>query len=307
MPNRLNAWRFEVGLLMNEEQSSETVSKQSPARVGVILADLGKLNLSALKYLIVHLNTLQHSIEFELLAPNSNDPFLVALSHEKVADRDKCRDMLSSFRDRIVQQFDHERKEYDLADASLPANFVVVSLAKFSDEHYGLKAGPVQVQALGNWERSMAPPSILEFIIVLLMRQGASFVTPSLSKSVHLGTKGCLFDFTADLGEARYKALQSFICGDCRERMHGAGAVNLASDLEHMLDLKWLGEPSDPHCPAGIVAKLGYNLFLTKRIEPTRWETFVSVLRDEGTKEFVKIVFAILLAAILLRLGLKGN
>src|ERR1700688_406409 len=86
MPNRLNAWRFEVGLLMNEEQSSETVSKQSPARVGVILADLGKLNLSALKYLIGHLNTLEHSIEFELLAPNSNDPFLVALSHEKVAD-----------------------------------------------------------------------------------------------------------------------------------------------------------------------------------------------------------------------------
>jgi hypothetical protein len=292
---------------MNEEHSSETVPKQTPARVGVILTNLGKLNVTALKYLIVHLNTLQHSIEFELLAPDSKDPLLVALSYEKVADRDKCRGMLTSFRDRIVQQFDQERKEYDLADGSLPANFVVVSQAKFSDEHYGLKAGPVQVQALGNWERSMAPPSILEFIIVLLMRQAASFVTPSLSKSVHLGTKGCLFDFTADLGEARYKALQSFICSDCRERMREDGAVNLASDLERVLDLKWLGEPSDPHCPAGIVAKLGYNLFLTKGIEPTRWETFVSILRDEGTKEFVKIIFAILLAAILLRLGLKGN
>jgi hypothetical protein len=153
----------------------------------------------------------------------------------------------------------------------------------------------------------MAPPSILEFIIVLLMRQAASFVTPSLSKSVHLGTKGCLFDFTADLGEARYKALQSFICSDCRERMREAGAANLAPDLERMLDLKWLGEPSDPHSPAGIVAKLGYNLFLTKGVEATHWESFVSILRDEGTKEFVKIAFAILLAAILLRLGLKGN
>jgi hypothetical protein len=153
----------------------------------------------------------------------------------------------------------------------------------------------------------MAPPSILEFIIVMLMRQAASFVTPSLSKSVHLGTKGCLFDFTADLGETRYKALQSFICSDCHARMRDAGAVNLAGDLERMLDLKWLGEPSDPHCLAGIVAKLGYNLFLTKGVEPTRWESFVSILRDEGTKVFVKIVFAILLASILLRLGLKGN
>jgi hypothetical protein len=292
---------------MNNTNSSQNASGDNPARIGVVFADLGKLNVTALKYLIVHLNTLQRSIEFELLAPASNDPLLVALSHDKVADRDICRDMLSSFRDRIIKQFDEERKAYDLADGSPPTNFVLVSLAKFSDEHYGLKAGPVHVQALGNWERSMAPPSILEFIIVLLMRQAASFVTPSLSKSVHLGTKGCLFDFTADLGEARYKALQSFICSDCCERMRKAGAANLANDLERVLDLKWLGEPRDPHCPAGIVAKLGYNLFLTKGIEPTRWETFVSILRDEGTKEFVKIVFAILLAAILLRLGLKGN
>lgn len=151
----------------------------------------------------------------------------------------------------------------------------------------------------------MAPPSILEFIMVMLMRQAASFVTASLSKSVHLGTKGCLFDFTADLGEARYKSLQSFICSDCRERMHVAGAVHLAADLERVLDLKWLGEPEDPHCPAGIVAKLGYNLFLTRGVEPTWGETIRSILRDEVTKEFVHLVGAILLAALLAVLGIK--
>lgn len=63
----------------------------------------------------------------------------------------------------------------------------MISLAEFSDEHYNLKE--VQVQALGNWDRAMAPPSILQFILVLLMRQAASFVTAKLSKSVHLGTK----------------------------------------------------------------------------------------------------------------------
>src|SRR5438874_11993120 len=65
------------------------------------------------------------------------------------------------------------------------------------------------VLALGNWMRHMAPRSILEFIVVLLMRQAASFVVPALSKSLHLGTKGCLFDFTSELTEARYKALRS--------------------------------------------------------------------------------------------------
>jgi len=44
------------------------------ARVAVILTASGKLNAAALKYSIVHLNTLQSSIEFEILSP---DPFSV--------------------------------------------------------------------------------------------------------------------------------------------------------------------------------------------------------------------------------------
>src|ERR1035438_9560143 len=124
MPNRLNAWRFELGLLMNEQHSSETIAKQSPARVGVILADMGKLNVTALKYLIVHLNTLQRSIEFELLTPDSTDPLLIQLSHEQIVDRDKCRGMLPTFRDRIVKELQREQTEYDLTDQSFPTNFV---------------------------------------------------------------------------------------------------------------------------------------------------------------------------------------
>jgi hypothetical protein len=286
-------------------EDSEAVPS-APARVGVILADLGKLNVTALKYLVVHLNTLQTSIEFEILSPNPDDEVLVTLGNGNVVDRDKCRSMLPNFQERITQFFGAEQKAYDLADPSLPVNFVVISLAKFSDEHYGLKEKHVQIQALGNWARQMAPPSILEFIVVLLMRQAASFVVPALSKSLHLGTKGCLFDFTSDLAEARYKALQSFVCSTCRLRMQQNGAVQLADDVARVLDFSWLGIPSAPHCPAGIVAKLGYDLFLTKGITPTFWETVRSILRDEATKEIIKLVFGILLAVLLLRLGLKA-
>jgi hypothetical protein len=278
-----------------------------PAKVGVILADLGKLNVTALKYLVVHLNTLQTSIEFEILSPNPEDELLVTLGKGKSVDRDKCRSMLPAFRERMIRFYNAEQETYDLADPSVPDNFVVISLAKFSDEHYGLKEKHVQVQALGNWARHMAPPSILEFIVVLLMRQAASFIVPAVSKSLHLGTKGCLFDFTSDLAEARYKALQSFVCSACRSRIQENGTSHLADDIARVLNFSWLGIPSDPHCPAGIVAKLGYNLFLTKGIEPTTWETIRSILRDEATKEIIKLVFAILLAALLLRLGLKEH
>src|SRR5450631_17691 len=293
--------------MQRKEDADTEMANPAPAKVGVILADLGKVNVTALKYLVVHLNTLQASIEFEFLAPDSDDPLLLSLAKDNVVDRETCRSMLPHFRERIMRQFEKEQAEYNLADRSLPDSYVVISLTKFSDEHYGLKAGHVQVQALGNWERQMAPPSILEFIIVLLMRQAASFNVASLSKSFHLSTKGCLFDFTSDLGEARYKGLQSFLCSVCRARMQEGGETHLADDLARVLDLKWLGETSDPHCPAGIVTNLGYDLFLTKGIKPTLWESTRSVLRDEGTKEVIKLIFAVLLAALLLRLGLKGN
>ena len=292
---------------MNETLPEASTPVPETARVGVILGDLGRLNVPALKYLIVHLNTLQKSLEFELLSMDSSDPLLALLRHGRVVDREQCRGMLPGFRDRVLEQIGQEQQQYDLADMSLPQGFVVISLARFSDEHYGLKSGEVQVQALGNWDRGMAPPSIFEFIITFLMRQSASFLAPSVSKSVHLGTKGCLFDFTADLGETRYKALQSYVCNVCRRRLSSAGAEHLADELVRVLDSKWMGALSDPYSPAGIVSNLGYNLFLTKGITRTWGELIRDGLRDEGVKEVVKIIGTILLAALLLRLGLKAG
>lgn len=89
--------------------------------------------------------------------------------------------------------------------------------------------------------------------------------------------------------------------------MQQSGAVHLADDIARVLDFGWVGTTSNPHCPAAIVAKLGYDLFLTKGIQPTFVENIRSMLRDEATKEIIKLVFAILLAALLLRLGLKEH
>jgi hypothetical protein len=284
-------------------QSKPDVPRTS---VGVILAELGKLNVTALRYLIVHLNTLQSFFKFELLdIDTETEPLLRILRQGEAVDRDKCRAMLGDFAARVTAQIAEDQQAYGLADRSIPQGFVVITMARFSDRHYGLKEKAVQIQALGDWERSMAPPSILEFIITLLLRQAASFAAPSLSKSVHLGTKGCLFNFTADLGEARYKALQGFVCSACRRQLQGDNAGEMADELVKVLSMDWLGELDDPHCPAGIVKKLGYDLFLTQGIKPTWTEAIRGTLRDEGTKEFVKLIGGLILAGLLIWLGLK--
>lgn len=278
-----------------------------PTRIGVVFGSLGKLNVSALKYLIVHLNTLQRSFEFEIFTEMIADPLITLLGQTGMVDRDKCRGMLASFHGRMMEHIAKEAEEYGLVDHSLPVGFVLITMARFSDAHYGLKSGFVQVQALGDWDRKMAPPSIFEFILTLLLRQAVGLAAPSLSTSIHLGTKGCIFDFNPDLGDARYKALQGYVCSVCRARLRNDGLEYVADEVVQVLDMQWLGKVEDPHCPAGIVAKLGYNLFLTQGIKPTLWESVRAGLRDEGTKELVKLIGGVLLAALLIWLGLKAT
>lgn len=300
-------------LLEHTEVKPATIQLEPPSakpkavtRVGVIFADMGKLKLSALKYLIVHLNTLQGSIEFELLSVTPFDELLELLKPDKLVNREHCRSLLPAFYERTEATLKREQADYKTFDLSLPDGYVVISRSCFSDEYYSTKLKKVAIQALGNWERKMAPPSILEFIVTLLIRQAASFACPPLGKSNHLSTKGCLFDFTADLSEAKYKALQSYICSACRGRLEASGNAALPDDLLHMLDSRWLGKLDDPFSPASAVAKLGYDLFQTKGLEPTLWERIVSGLRDEGLKEFLKLVGAILLALLLAKMGLNS-
>jgi hypothetical protein len=215
--------------------------------------------------------------------------------------------MCPNFYNRMFEQIRQAQRGYELADSALPQGFILITMARFTDAHYSLKEEKVQIQAWGNWERGMSPPSIFEFIITQLLRQAIGFAASSVSKSIHLGTTGCLFDFTPNLDDARYKALQPFVCSVCRERLKADGLLHVAEDVLPVLGLNWLGNLSNPRSPASIVAKLGYNLFLTQGIKPTWGEVTREKLRDEGIKQLVKVIAAVLLAGILLWLGLRRS
>lgn len=90
-------------------------------------------------------------------------------------------------------------------------------------------------------------------------------------------------------------------------RLADSGSTHLADDLVSVLDTKWFGVSSDPGCPAGIVAKLGYDLFLTRGITPTFRERARTLLLDQGTKQLLKLIAGGLLAAILFWLGFDAG
>jgi hypothetical protein len=95
---------------MNELASQPKKPNIVTTRVGVIFGDLGKLNVPALKDLIVHLNTLQRSFEFELLAVDMSDPLIALLRPGEAADRESCRVMLAGFQNRMIERVNLEQK-----------------------------------------------------------------------------------------------------------------------------------------------------------------------------------------------------
>jgi hypothetical protein len=284
------------------------------SRVGIVISRSSKLQIPALRYLLLHLNCLQRHFEYEVLPNEMPNSPLGAL------DSDTERVNRKEIKEKRVPEFlvayktflRNESAKYGLKQEP-PDNFVFISLATFDDEYYSTRSSykytqpnRMSVLALGNWDREIAPPSILEFILTLVVRESIAFVCPSLEGSIHLGTKGCICDFTSSLEEAKFKALEGFICEYCRSAIENDGFPGLPEAVTRILRKRWLGKRSDPGSPAGILANLKYDLFVTKGLTPDPWERFVTTLQEEGTKQLLDILAKVVFGIIVLYLAVHG-
>jgi hypothetical protein len=272
--------------------------------IGVILSPLGGLDSSALRFLILHLNALQRSFEYELLTCESGDPFIDLLSERDKKKRSDVEAQIPKFLSRYRKYLERLASQYGMK-CRQPDHFIVVSATRFSDNFYISHSQELSILALGNWKRYMAPPSMAEFIITLILRESVAIASPTLVEYRHIGTKGCLFDFTMYLDEVRYKVLNGFICEECERDLVSEGFPQLLDDIKRILRKDWIGVPGDPTSPAGIMANLGYDLFFTKGFKPTFWESFFATIQQEGTKELTRIIGGVLIAALLVWLGLS--
>jgi len=148
--------------------------------------------------------------------------------------------------------------------------------------------------------------TIVEFILTLVMREAVAKISPSLARSMHLGTKGCICDFTDDLEEARLKVLSAFVCAFCREAMARDGHPFLADEVVRILKRDWFGPSDDPQSPAGISAKLGHNPFTTQGLQATQWDKFAEAAHGEIVKSIVKGIGLLVTASVLVLVSLSG-
>ena len=161
------------------------------------------------------------------------------------------------------------------------------------------------ILALGDWKRHMAPPSLVEFILTLIIRESIALVCPALDNCVHIGTRGCLCDFTPTLDEVKFKVLNGFLCHFCCAVLASEGFTELPKELSLVLKKDWLGKANEPEKPAGVAANLGYDLFTTKGPQPTAWEIAKKTLQEEWLKQGLALLAVIVGAALLLWFRLK--
>ena len=265
-------------------------------RIGVITEPLGDQDSESLRFLILHLNTLQQSFEFELLPSPPNDSFFAVLNASiggKV-DRQFVRSKMQDFLTRVQDFVKNENRICGCTEPP-PQKLVILTTVRFHDNFYSARMPDDKpncaIIALGDWERNMTPPTLLEFFLVLLLRQAVALTIPELGGSVHIGTKGCLFDFNKNLHEVRYKVLNGFVCSYCTAIMKEVCSKkecspNLHQELVKLLKKEWLRTSNQPTSASSISAKLGHNLFITKGLKPTLWENIISNLQLEGVKQF---------------------
>jgi hypothetical protein len=280
--------------------------KKNTTKIGIILTKLGGLDIRALKYLVLFQNTLQESFEFEFLPTPEKNDFLEKLDSSEPLDRKSVEQNASKF----FAQYDKESKE-EAEDFELsyepPDCFVILSTAKFADEYYVTGEDNWLIIALGHWQRSMAPPSIVEFFLALLVGTAIDTSCGENFPDRHHATKGCIFDFTADLDDARLGVLTGFLCESCCDTIKQSQSQKLIEDAKLLLRKEWLGDSSKPANVANTVKKLGYDLFHTKGVKQTPWERLSLTIQEEAIKSLLKIIGGIILAGLLIWLGLKST
>ena len=278
-----------------------------PLRIGVVFAAFPVKDTAPYKYFVLLLNHLQKSCEYELFDVNESDPFVALLETPAFGEVDakSARSALAAFGERLREQIRDAIREHDLA-VEEPDQIIVVTGVTLSDHHYLIRRGLTTMLALGQWEKFMAPPSLAEFLQLLLLRAPYSALEGHVWNSIHMGNRACIFDFTENLENTRFMALAGVgVCANCEAALIRDGYPAAPSEIRTVAARDWRGDRSVPGTPAAIMARLGYDLFLTKGFEASFRERFRDVLTSDGLKEFIKFVYGLLLAWLIYKIGLK--
>lgn len=285
----------------------ERTGKQKP-RVGVILESLGKYNTPALRYAILRLNRAQSFVEYEIVydLPELHD-FIALTSHGETISRRHLKDVATDFEEKV------ERLQSEPDADNLPRTkcnrYLAVCNCQLDDNYYLIRPNKLKTMRtlmVGSWSAEFAPPSLLEFIIDICVKQGIAEAygpPPYKMMPTHSSARGCIFDFNGTLDNTRNGVLIGHICQECKARL--ALANPNWEEIDNLIGGKWLGDPSDPFSPFSELQRLGFRTFKASGVKDTLWQRLREKLPDQFFGKIIEYVAAGIVLYSLIFLGLN--
>ncbi|MBL0347544.1 hypothetical protein [Candidatus Villigracilis affinis] len=109
-------------------------------RIGIILNGFNNVNISALNYLVLQMNSMQHTFEYEFLPSLLDDDFINTLSSTEPIIRQQLKSRTPDFEKRYTLFIQSLISSYSLQEK--PADyFIFVTTAKFADNFYTMRTG----------------------------------------------------------------------------------------------------------------------------------------------------------------------
>jgi hypothetical protein len=270
--------------------------------IGVAFGSMDRQTQDILSYLITHQNTLQRSFEFRLVSCAEDAPLLEVLRQSPGPTRNEAAAKADDFVVRVNALCAEEANSYGLQIEPID-KVVLLTNTRFRDNYYYIGCPTWAIIALGGWQKELAPPSIVEYYLSILVTAALDALGAGIER--HYLTRGCNFDFNASLGHKRLSVLSGNICAECAAKIEDKVGQEFVSDGLILLKRNWLGDSNNPSAVANTVKKLGFDLFHTTGVKPSFKERLLASFEQEGLKNLLNFTFQLLLAIAVVVIGLK--
>jgi hypothetical protein len=270
--------------------------------IGVVFASMEQKTQEILSYLITYQNTLQNSFEFRLVSYPVDDPLFNLLRQRPGPTHREAVAKAVDFTVRVKAFCANEADSYGQQTEPID-KIVLLTSTRFRDNYYYIGCPTWAIIALGDWQKELAPPSIVEYYLSILATSALDALGADIER--HYLTRGCNFDFNASLGDKRLSVLSGNICPDCAAKIEGRAGKEFVSDALILLKRDWLGDSNTASSVASTVKKLGFDLFHTVGAKPNFRERLLASFEQEGMKNLLSFTFQLLLAIAVVVIGLK--
>lgn len=184
-----------------------------------------------------------------------------------------------------------------------PCATVVVTETPLSGAYISNSVGNLAVVTLSNWRQYIYPQSKIEFVLASVQRLAAR-VAISNRLGSHYPTRGCVWDFTANVRDFKAGALVGHICDECRPILGEALTQEELDQYSQLVDRRWIGKLEDVGSVASNLKRVyGYDLSITRGVTPSFLDRIVQIM---WSPETLKVLYALLTALALWIFAKRG-